>query len=62
MVVYIAIKPESEGTIVGGGEGTQKKNQNQKKKNPDTKPLDPSLIENRARAADWCSIVKANKH
>lgn len=58
VVVYIAIKPESEGKIVGGGgEGTQKK-----KTNPDTKPLDPSLIENRARAADWGSIVKANKH
>lgn len=52
MVVYIAIKPESEGTIVGGG----------REKKPDTKPLDPSLIENRARAADWGSIVKANKH
>lgn len=54
MVVYIAInhKLESRGKIVGGG----------REKNLDTKPLDPSLIESRAMAADWGSIVKTNKH
>lgn len=54
MIVYTAInhKLESREKIVGGGE----------KKSLDTKPLDPSLIESRAMAADWGSVVKTNKH
>lgn len=53
-VVYTAIKPQA------GKQGKDCRRRREKKL--DTKPLDPSLIESRAMAADWGSIVKTNKH